>query len=251
MNVGKGSILCFLTFGFIFGCYRKQTASEFTYSTAYTDREVLIDGILNDTLWQRAQELILKDNQTGDSICDTAILTTVRTGYDKKNLYIAFISKDQDIRSSYTLRDQYLWNEEVVEVFIDTDSDPNTYVEIEVSPHNVLFDSFITDPGNIDFVKTALFDLADIHTAVTVTGTPDVHENKDRRWIVEMAIPFTSLVNNFKGIDPEKMRWKINFYRINRDKGKMTGEYAWSPTNGSFHLPSWFGVLTFGSNNLK
>jgi hypothetical protein len=66
-----------------------------------------------------------------------------------------------------------------------------------------------------------------------------------------MSIPFTNLVENFKGIEPGKTIWKINFYRINVDKGKKPEDYAWSPTYGSFHVPSHFGILTFGSNNSK
>jgi hypothetical protein len=164
---------------------------------------------------------------------------------------MAFVCNDTDIWSPYTSRDQHLWNNDAVEVFIDTDTVPNTYVEIEVSPHNILFDSFITDPKNIDFEKTASFDLSGICTAVTVNGTMDIHEDKDRLWIAEMSIPFTNLVENFKGIEPGKTIWKINFYRINVDKGKKPEDYAWSPTYGSFHVPSHFGILTFGSNNSK
>ena len=160
MNVGKGLVPCFLTFGFICGCMPKQPAPKIICSAAYTDSQVLIDGLLDDSLWYRTRELILKDNQNGNSVHDTTLLTTVRTGYDKQNLYIAFVCHDPDIWSSYTSRDQHLWTDEVIEVFIDTDSDTNTYVEIEVSPRNVLFDSFITDPKNIDFEKTARFDLA-------------------------------------------------------------------------------------------
>jgi hypothetical protein len=251
MNVVHGLVRCFLTFGFICGCMPGQPAPKFTCSAAYTDRQVLIDGLLDDSLWYRAQKLILTDNQTGDSIRDTSILTTVRTGYDKQNLYVAFICNDPDIWSSYTSKDQHLWNNEVVEVFIDTDSDPNTYVEIEISPRNVLFDSFIIDPENIDFEETARFDLADIHTAVTVNGTLDVREDRDWRWIVEISVPLKCLDKKLCDIYHEKMRWKINYFRINRDKGKRTGEYAWSPTNNGFHVPTRFGVLTFENKNPK
>jgi hypothetical protein len=251
MNAIYTFVRCFLAFGFIFGCVPGHPAQKFVCSATYTSSQVLIDGILDDSLWYMTQELILTDNQTGASASDTSILTTVRTGYDKQNLYVAFVCKDPDIWSSFSSKDQYLWNDEVVEVFIDTDSDPNTYVEIEVSPRNVLFDSFIIDPENIDFEETARFDLEDIHTAVTINGTIDVREDKDWRWIVEISVPLNRLDKKFGYIDPEKMRWKINYFRINRDKGKGTGEYAWSPTNNGFHVPSRFGILTFENKNPK
>ena len=59
-----------------------------------------------------------------------------------------------------------------------------------------------------------------------------------------MAIPFTEMVKDFHPDQLKTAQWKINFYRINRDKSPL--QYmAWSPTEGSFHRPGRFGVVVF------
>lgn len=238
-------VFIYIVLTLILSCKQDNPAPGFTYMVAPIKQQIIIDGNLDDPAWQEAHPITLLDNNTGDSVKDTSVLTWLKTCYDDQNLYLAFTCNDPDIWGYYTSRDDYLWNEEVVEVFIDTDNDPNTYVELEVSPCNVLFDSFITNPDNIDFVTTAKFDLPDIKTAVTLVGTLNVQDDTDRKWIVEMAIPFKNLIQDYNYHNLTKLSWKINFYRINRDKNKNTEGFAWSPTYSGFHKPAKFGTLIF------
>jgi len=213
---------------------------------SYSDNEMKIDGLLTEKIWQKAQAVYLRENKTGNSQTDPNLSTTVQTAYDRNNLYIAFLCNDPDIWGNFTNRDQHLWTEEAVEVFIDTDTISNTYIEIEVSPNNVLFDSYIVDPVNIDIEATKEFELEGIRTAVSVDGSVNDENNPDRQWTVEISISLKELVDENHVIIPGKTEWRINFYRIER---KRTGEsigYAWSPTGARFHKPAAFGILQFG-----
>ncbi len=206
---------------------------------------VTVDGVLNETVWEKAQTIQLVENKTGNTVRDSSVLTFVKICYDPAGLYIAFICNDPDIWGNFSRRDEHLWTEEVVEVFLDTDAEPNTYFEFEVSPKNVLFDSYIVDPVNIDFEATAKCDLPTIQTAVAVDGSLNNRTDRDRRWTVEMAIPFADILPNGKTVIPGKTKWKINFYRLNRDNKAASLGYAWSPTGGRFHNPAVFGTLVF------
>jgi len=124
---------------------KEQAKPEFTITAARTEGNITVDGLLNEPVWQRAQTAVLRENRTGAEVADSAVLTLVKTCYDENALFIAFICNDPDIWSTFTQRDEHLWKEEVVEVFLDVDQEPNSYVEIEVSPANVLFDSYIVD----------------------------------------------------------------------------------------------------------
>ena len=211
---------------------------------AKTIEPIRIDGYLNENIYQTAGKVYLKNSVDKQIVNDPDYETFAQVAYDDTNLYVAFHCKDQDIHSSFSKRDQYLWKEEAVEVFIDTDEAPDNYVELEVSPKNVLYDSYIVDPKNIDVEETLKFNLKKIKTAVALSGTTDDRKDKDRYWTVEMAIPFDEIARDFRPEQLAEASWKINFYRINHDASPI--EYmAWSPTQGSFHQPAKFGRIIF------
>ena len=210
----------------------------------HSSEPLSIDGKLDEPIYQKTPKLYLKNSISKERVEDPAYETSVQLVYDDSYLYVAFHCKDRDIYSSYTQRDEHLWKEEAVEVFIDTDAEKNNYVELEVSPNNVLFDSYIVDPVNIDVKATAAMDLTDIHTAVLVGGTTGDRADQDEFWTVEIAVPLKELMEDFHPDKLKRASWKINFYRINRDKSPL--QYmAWSPTQGSFHQPDKFGRIIF------
>ncbi len=203
-----------------------------------------IDGKLKEAAYSQAKKIYLKNSLTTETVSDKAYQSYVQVCHDQNNLYIAFTCFDRDIHSSFTKRDEYLWKEEAVEVFIDTDQEPDNYVEIEVSPKNVLYDSYIVDPVNIDIEETLKFNLNGIKTAVSVDGSVNQRNDEDVKWTVEIALPFRELKADFSADQLDNYQWKINFYRINQDQSPLK-YLAWSPTQGSFHQPDKFGTIVF------
>lgn len=228
-------------------CERTEepAAPEYRITAAPADEAMTVDGLLNEAAWQSAQTVTLVENRSGMAVSDSAVQTQVKTCYTPATLYIAFICNDPDIWSTFTQRDEHLWEQEVVEVFLDSDREANTYVEIEVSPANVLFDSYIVDPFNIDVAATKQYDLAAIQTAVAVEGTLNQRDDRDQRWTVEIAIPVGEVQQDAAGVIPGQTEWRINFYRVNADSGGKSTGYAWSPTGARFHKPEVFGVVRF------
>jgi hypothetical protein len=223
----------------------KNKLYEYQIEAIFTPESPIIDGIENDSIWQQIKPVALKDNRSGNEVRESGLQTHVKACYDDSNLYFFFVCNDPDIWTSFTQRDEHLWENEAVEIFIDVDDVPETYVEIEVSPANVLFDSYIIDPVNIDVPKTALFNLKGIRTAVVVSGTLNERDDKDDNWTVEIAIPFTDLANeNIKEVTTAT-EIRINFYRLDENQGMERMSYAWSPTGARFHKPSVFGKLIF------
>jgi len=218
---------------------------EIHINALYTSRSLMIDGVLREPPWELATPIVLKENRSGNDVSDARLQTTVKTCYDDSTLYFAFVCNDPDIWTSFTQRDEHLWEEEAVEIFIDVDNEIESYVEIEVSPANVLFDSYIVDPENIDVPQTALFNLPGIKTAVNVSGTLNKRDDTDDKWTVEIAIPFADLTNkNISRVNKET-DIKINFYRLDQNRDMQRMSYAWSPTGGRFHKPEVFGALIF------
>lgn len=205
-----------------------------------TSTPIVVDGKLTETVYKKAARLYLRNSMNRERVAAPDYETYAQVAYDDSFLYVAFHCGDKDIHSSFTKRDEYLWKEEAVEVFIDTDDEPDDYVEIEVSPKNVLYDSYIVDPENIDIEETLKYNLKGIKTAVAVNGTVNSRSDADEGWTVEMAIPLAEISPDFNTM----AKWKINFYRINQDDSPL--QYlSWSPTQGSFHRPGRFGTLIF------
>lgn len=229
---------------FLFCSDQHDSKVNYSVTAVRSQSDIQIDGKLTEPVWQKARKLFLKNSDTGEQITDNSFSTYFFVCYDDSCLYIAFVANDKDIYSSFTGRDEHLWEEEAVEVFIDVDEEPNNYVEIEVSPNNILFDSYIVDPVNINVAETAKFNLTSIQSAVAVNGTVNIRSDVDTSWTVELAVNFTDIVANFDSGILGDAEWKINLYRIDRDADGPV-HYAWSPTQGRFHKPSVFGTLTF------
>lgn len=210
-----------------------------THACRRATRPMRLDGTLTDPEWDRAEPIKLVRVESG---LTPRYATTARLLWDDDHLYIAFVCEDPDIWGTIHERDGNLYKEEVVEVFIDTDSNGTDYYEFEVSPHNVLLDLLIEwRDGKMRGDRT--WDCEGWRTAVRVEGTLDDRTDTDTRWTVEMAIPWKSLAKLPHTPPQPGDRLRINLYRI--DRAADGDEYsAWSPTGAiNYHRPQRFGQL--------
>jgi hypothetical protein len=73
--------------------------------------------------------------------------TWVRAGHDGTTLFVRFDCVDRDAWGTFRRRDDPIYEEEAVEVFLAPGAaDPVRYFELEVSPLGVLFDAIIENP---------------------------------------------------------------------------------------------------------
>lgn len=202
-----------------------------------------IDGILGDEAWATAPEVRLVLAETGQSPVND---TTARMCWDDECLYVAFECRDNDIQATFTKHDDPVFLEDAVEVFLDPDSDLETYFEIDVSPANVVFDALF-DPNSglaLGDDRPKEWTCKGLRTAVTVDGAINDHTVVDVGWTAEIAIPFASLG---RSVPQSGESWRANLYRVDRSNSSM--EYqAWSPTlvtPVSFHVPGCFKTVVF------
>src|SRR5262245_11180750 len=72
---------------------------------------------------------------------------SARVGGDARALYVRFDCEDSEPWGTMRLRDDPIYEEEVVEVFLAPGLEPpRTYFEFEVSPAGVLFDARVENP---------------------------------------------------------------------------------------------------------
>ena len=185
-----------------------------------------LDGLTG--CWSRASRIFLADNISGRP---PVWGTEVRVGWYQDELLVLFLCQDPEPRATFTNRDDPLWEEDVVEVFIDPFGDRDCYFEFEVNPLNTVLDLFARRTRG-GLRKDASWDCQRLRTATGLLAYG---------WVAGIAIPFSSLG------EYNRSEWLINFCRIERPRNQPRELSAWSPTFcGTFHLPERFGSLKFG-----
>lgn len=163
--------------------------------------------------------------------------TTVRLAWDDAALHVRFDCVDDQAWGTLTRRDDPLWQEEAVEVFLAPgEADPVDYFEFEVSPRGVLFDARIHNPTSLraDLRADVAWNCPGIRWEVG-SGS----ERQD--WWAVLVLPWIGLL-----AAPPPPVWRANFYRIDRPERAPAEFSAWSPTlvhPADFHKPARFGVL--------
>jgi len=178
----------------------------------------VIDGKLDDQCWKdipKPEACVLNDG-TGTPREKTDVYLT----YDDKNLYVAFKCYDSQInalKATQTQRDDSVWLDDSVEIFLDVDNGARTYYHFIVNPLATRYDAIGTDWSWNGNWQTA------------------VSTNTDH-WMAEIEIPFSSLDIPLEA----DTTWGLNFCR---GQQRIPEWSAWSPTFGSFHTSGKFGKV--------
>jgi hypothetical protein len=159
--------------------------------------------------------------------------TEVKSAWDDTDWRVLFAATDTHVWATLKERGAPLYQEEVVEVFVDPVGDLECYFEIEVNPLNAVLE-VVLRRNRSGYVRDFAWRCEGLRTAVRRTETG---------WCAELAIPFGSLI-----AEPPRpgTRWRANFCRIDRPPGVERELSAWSPPGrGTFHTPERFGWVEF------
>ena len=170
--------------------------------------------------------------------------TRFRALWSAAGLHLRFDADDDAPWFTMSERDAPIWEEEVVEIFLDPVGD-GRYVEVEVNPAGVVCDLRRLGPGESGSDEIPVpagvmdrgFDVAGLEVSVT---------ESDDGWTVTAFLPW-------RGLDleapPPGTTIAFNVFRIKRPGGPEAPAEgavfaAWSPTGGpSFHAPDAFRPL--------
>lgn len=214
-----------------------------SYEVARAGTPILIDGRIDEAAWVKAAPIELVRNLDG---APAPQRTEAKILYDDSHIFFAFRAEDENVWSTRMRRDAHLWEEEVVEVFIQADARHPSYIELEVNPLGALLDIFLID------VRRPLpyqsWNSHGLRWAVRVDGTVDGKPG-DREWTCEIALRHRDVVTAPHLPPKPGDRWRLNLYRIDRKPAEV--EVAWSPTfKHDFHVPARFGEIVFSERPL-
>jgi len=184
----------------------------------------------DEHVWERLPFETLVDVATGGGVRQRTLLQSC---WDSEALYVRFACEDDHVVANYCNRDEPLYDEDVVEVFLDEEGLGRHYIELEISPRNVVFDALIVNHGRtIDVDKD--WNADGLETSVDVRGGFRVYVIK---------LPFI----HFNRKPEIGTRWRANFCRIDESREGTREFQSWSPLGEiDYHIASRFGTLLFG-----
>lgn len=196
--------------------------------TVGPDGPPLIDGKLDDAVWQRAEHLgpfrvpniYRKDKLQAP--------TTAQAAWDDDHLYVAFTCREPSVERMSrrkTEPDAGVWNDDCVEVFISAGEDTFPYRHFMANSLDTHFDATWTARKKMDETWNAEW------TTRAVVG--------DDGWVCEYAIPWASI-----GIRPEpgdERKANVTRHRIPVEEETTT----WTPMYKTFSDAEYFATWIF------
>ena len=236
------------------------------YVCYQTDDSIYIDGKLDEKAWQQAEWTDVFVDIEGDLKPKPTQDTKVKMLWNKNFLFVAAEISEEHIWAYLEHHDDIVFRDNDFEIFIDPDNDAKNYFEFETNAKGAIFDLFLPHPYRHSGFALHNWDFKGLRHAISIDGTINNGNDKDKKWIVEVAVPFTSL--SF-GLDEGKPNvdkpWRINFSRVEWDTKWENGKYVkltdkegknlpehnwvWSPVGAiSMHMPERYGYLKFSTN---
>jgi len=210
-----------------------------TYEVARLTSQLKIDGDLSERAW--ADTTVVGSFVNNRDGSPSTLTTEARLLYDDKFLYVAFRSVDKNVWATMKRRDEHLWLEEVVEVFLQANSTIPNYIELEVNPLGTMLDIYLLDTRKPLHYES--WNSEKLRWAVRVAGTVDGKDG-DREWTCEIALPLEDIATATHIPPQPGDRWRMNLFRVERLP--KVAELAWSPTmQDDFHILARLGEIVF------
>jgi hypothetical protein len=208
-----------------------------------SDQQITVDGRLDEPAWALTKWTrwwgapMAKRGQRPP-------MTRAKYLWSPEALYIAVEARDTDVWGTLTARDSDTWTQEVIELFIDADGDHRDYLELQVTPANVVFDARFKSYRK-DLASARKWDMKGLETGVWVDGTLNQRGDKDRAWFVEFKVPVRE-VPGAQAPLKEGQIWRFNMFRFDQAKGQRQRAAALSPPLvPDFHDLDAFAELRF------
>jgi hypothetical protein len=138
-----------------------------------------------------------------------------------------------------------LWNEDVVEIFLQPDESTPAYLEYEISPLDYELPIIIyNEKGKLNSWQPFHYgkDRKTRH-ATTVQDGEKKSNALVNSWMTEVFIPYKLMKPVLDKPPSSGTHWKGNLYRIDYDNEE--GLWSWQLTSGNFHEYDKFGSFQF------
>jgi len=185
---------------------------------------IAVDGKLDERAWRKAARIPSFEHYR--KAAELRNQTEVLLLYDEQAFYVGCRCSEAEvtrIRAAVTQHDGSLWEDDCVEIFLDTKADRAGFLHFILNTIGTRYDALGEDPYGYN---------------PTWEGKAKLGAGE---WTAEIRIPFSEL----GAPTPEPGdHWLGNFCREQQPAGELS---CWSATMGGFAAPGKFGEIIFGS----
>ena len=214
------------------------------YPCRWTDESIHIDGRLDEESWKRAERLdgflVAGKEQPAN------FGTVARLLWSNTHLYFAATMDDADIYGLHEGHDCPFGGDDVIELFIKPSRSAPPYWEFHVTPRGATRDYFWARRAAGPEARWMAYD-SGMQAAVTLDGTLNHWEDRDRSWTAELAIPWTAFEKT-GGPARAGDRWTFLVsrydYSVYQENGVELSTSCHLP-QANFHLQESYGELLF------
>lgn len=232
-------------------------------------KRFILDGNIEKEFWEDAEFTEDFIDIEGDKRPVPRFRTRVKMLWDEENFYFGAVLEGDEIWGTLTERDSVIFYDNDFEIFIDPDSDTHQYYEFEINAKNTVWDLLLTKPYR-DFGGKPIngFDIRGLRTAVHIDGELNNPSAENKRWMVEVVMPFAALKETAEECRPPKNGefYRVNFSRVQWNVDIVNGRYekrinpesqkpypednwVWAPTGLiNIHYPELWGFVFFTEN---
>ena len=200
---------------------------KYNYCCYKTKEKIKIDGKLDKKVWTKTRSVPMQFpwGEKGDLKQSTA----AKLAWDNKYLYVGFFADDKDIIAIDRGVKGRVWEDDVVEIFINPDPKNNVFYGFEVNALGYYYD--FKEHYKVKCYKKWVAKGIKVASYIC----------KDRYFSVEIAIPFKCFGKKPK----DNTVWKAGIYRIDYNKGREPEYSVWKrPSN---KIPYYHRIRGFGN----
>ena len=173
--------------------------------------------------------------------------TKAKLLYSATGIYCLFRCEDDILTAAMQQDLMPLWEEDVVEVFLQPDISQTNYFEYEISPLNYELPLIVFNSGGSlnRWIPFQYPDDRKTKHAVTAQGGERLPGASVKGWTAEFFIPYTLMKPVLDKPPVPGSNWKGNLYRIDYDHEQKETLWTLFTNSGNFHEENNFGYFHF------
>jgi formylglycine-generating enzyme required for sulfatase activity len=240
-----------LTYPPITAPYTPRPFRPAQYVACRTVDDMTVDGALTETSWANAAWTATFDHIFMRGYARPFLATRAKMVWDDRYLYAAVELEEPNLIGHVITRDEEMYADNDIELFIDVDGDSQNYIELEFNCLGTIWDMLLPkeyNRGGIPLSHPRLedsppWDLEGMLVAVRMDGSINYPYDTDRGWTIELALPWDSLQETCRGgvpLNRDGNTLRLNFSRVEhtwprvwpiidwKDHGKASYDWTWS-----------------------